>query len=232
MRHVKRNHQLAGLVKLYMEEAGLSLRSAQRHAKNEAPEWKQFVARHAMEAVKPGAKPDVRNVEAHMVVLDPEGPPPAPPSSGKKLEDEFDFDETGMIPEEVAMRTQWRMYQHNKKQALAFAKAGDAISAGAFSRNATDILKSYWVSVREWKRAMQDARQLVPAGEFEDFRRTVGQVAQVVRNGGKQFASQANPQNPGQAMSAFEVWLRETFSPAIVELLKKSVDGEALPAAA
>lgn len=235
MRHVKRNHQLAGLVKLFEQESGLSLRSAQRHAHNESPEWRQFMSRHAQQspAVTGKAAGRPEDVTAHMTLLDPDAPPPPPPENKKPgSQDDDDFDETGMIAEEVAMRTQWRLYKQNRTQAIEWAKKGDANMAGGFARNATEILKSYWSARREWLRAQQEARALVPAGEFDDFKGTVRAIAMLVRNGGKEIAQEANPQNPDVALRAWERWLAGRLNPQLQALLGSMMSGPVLPAAA
>lgn len=219
---MKRNHDLAGLVRLFMSERGCKLRAAQIHAQKESDDWRAFMARHASNALKaPTSSTLSEDTQAAAQLMAAAIGQASDPFEGRP--DEL------LTREELMVRSHWRLWKANVAAALAAAQSNDPITAAGFSRTAADQLAAYNKARAAQVKADLEARRLVPASEFISFKTLVQRTAALVVNL-TEIAARANPGSPKTAAAAIEQWQQERWNPAIQALVNECLG--MLPAAA
>ena len=196
------NHSRAQMIRAFAEASGLKLRSAQWNAKHETEKWREFVAT-AEGRVRASGEELV--LEPKCGPVDPAGPVSMdlPPIMGDPVEME---------------RRHWELWQEASRQALAAAQKGQAMLAGGFTKLACEARKAYIEARRARVQAQIESRELLSRAEYEKLLSGAQLLAGVIERFPQDIASEANPENPIQAIRAGTKWLELKFNPAVEEL--------------
>jgi hypothetical protein len=211
-----KDRSFAALKQMFSVQRGISLRTAQRHADKNHPDWQAFVGQQAVGAmIKPEKKMSAPQVAA-VAMLNPNL------ASDKDAPPEVDDDDS--LPEPLRIRAiQWRIYKiasESWKAALRDYGALDARVAvlGLSTIKAMEAYRKAQAQAEQYEVSM---RTLIPSSEFQATLPLLNSVFAIVRNMPAEVAMQANSTSPGIARAAHEDWLRNQFGPAARELVEK-----------
>jgi hypothetical protein len=197
------DHRRAELIKAFAREKGLRLRSAQWNAKNETTGWKAWLA------VQGGAAVKVVEFE----LADPTAPlkEGARRGRGRQVKEPVEFGDPAAVE-----RAHWRLWQAAVDAAEATENA--VVKAGLV-RSAIEARKAYDEARKARIQAEIEARELLPAREFVEFRQRVAVICGLIERAGADIAPAGNPESPVLVIREWSRWLTEKFNPQVAELL-------------
>ena len=203
----KRNHDEAELIKAFAASRGKGIRWAQVHRAKESPEWFEFRDSRKVSAIAPkaGAVKEPGSADQAFVAA---------------LREMAVADETGLTPAQSDERRSLALWRANIRAAEVAALAGDVMAAVSFTRVAAETHKQYLAAKSEREKDDARRRAVIPAEEFDVYRRVLCQVAAIARSMDRELAARANPENPAFARAEISRWQRERWNPEIQALIE------------
>lgn len=208
--------EYSDLRRAYARAGGLTLRTAQRHQKQNHPDWTRFIGLSASAAVKSLEKTGVMERAGAVALAEvspfrPEGAP------------EF-TDEEGLSQPQIAELRAWAIYEQTYaqwKDLLGSGIQGNPVIATGIARELPKLREDYVKAKSEREKWEIENRRLIPVHEFEAF---MGQfllpLAELLRNLPVELPLIANPSDPALARSRILEWLRSKAEPQIAGMLE------------
>lgn len=209
MRQSGKDRAFAGLIKAYAACMGLSLRSAQRHAVSDHPDWTRYVQGQAVQAVQPQARPAPQQVAA-IASLSPLRPP-----AEIEVEVEPEMSEPARVLKNT--HTMWAEHFSEWKKALA---QGDAQLALSHAAACVKLRESYDKALQKFSQWEIEQRRLIPVNEFAAMRSEfVIPLGNLLTNMPAELAVAVNPSDPAFALNRITAYLQDRLQPAIHRLI-------------
>lgn len=206
-----KDRAFAKLVKAYRAASGVSLRTAQRHAAEEKPEWKAFVQGTAMSA---GARESGPATPIEAVVMERLSPnrPPAQCPFGDRPDSELSEPELVL----KATREMWQ-WSFDEWRATYRIDVGSALAHMAATLKCREAYERALEKYTAWE---IEQRRLIPGEEFTAFRAEfVIPLSNALRGIPQELATEVNPSNPGHARAVLDDFLLNRLSPLIASLI-------------
>jgi hypothetical protein len=198
------DHSRAEMIKAFARDSGLKLRGAQWNAKNETTKWKAWLAVHRGDGVA------AQVVEFEL--LDP--PASEVKERGRKPSKPPKFVAVGDTAE--MERVHWELWVAAAESARTME---DVVLKPGLMRAANEARKAYEEARKARVQAEIEARELLPASEFIEFRQRVAVICGLIERAGPDIAPGGNPENPVLIIREWSRWLAEKFNPQVAELM-------------
>ena len=206
MRQSGKDRAFAGLIKAYAASVGVSLRTGQRHAVQDHPDWRRYVQGQAVASVRTD-RPTPPQVEA-LATMSPLRPPESttPPAAD---------DAEPKTPADVleATRRMWADHFKAWKDAIKCADAQLALSHAAACVKLREAYDKALAKFTQWE---IEQRRLVPINEFAAVRSEfIIPLGNLLTNMPQELAVSVNPENPAFALGRLTDYLQTRLQPAI-----------------
>lgn len=212
------------LVAAYAEASGISLRTAQRHAKSGNPDWQRFIGAEAAEGVK--RKAEVGHMEPRearaLAQISPLAPTDRPSF--------YDVSDTDLDVVQIQEKQAYELHKRSFDQwQREIGTPGGQVMAAMLMREIPK-LRSDHVKARKAREDWEVRQRItITRGEFEEF---VGKFLDpfigLVRAIPTELATLVNPENPDYARRQLIEWQRSRAEPAGMAMLDAA--GEVLTA--
>lgn len=212
--------EYSDLRRAYAAAGGLTLRTAQRHRKQNHPDWTRFIGMSASAAVKALEKTGVmdRAGVTALATVSQSRPEAAP---------EFvDDDEEGLSQPQIAEIRAWRVHDETFKQWKNLLSGGlqvNPVIATGIARELPKLREDYVKARMERIKWEIEERQLIPMHEFVAFcSEFVIPCAGLIDNLDVELPLIANPKDPTFARQAITEWKRSKAVPVIQRMIHGS----------
>lgn len=216
----------AAVVAAYAGSTGVSLRTAQRHAKSGHPDWVRYSQATLVSAVAKREQP-LTTVEVEVMAAVSPGHPPAMPA-------ELDVDESQLSESGRMLKACWEMW-HAHFQLWKSCRGGTidkmgnvtppdhamaCVHASLMMKLRADFEKAQRVHT-QWQ---IDDRSLIPANEFAAFRaQFLIPLRNLMRNMPAEMAPLVNPADQPRAIRGGEQYLQQRVQPQL-QLCAEALD--------
>jgi hypothetical protein len=218
-----KDRAFAAVLKAYATSTGISLRTAQRHAKSGHPDWKRFSQATMVSAMaKPPTEP-MTSVEVSVIAAASPLAPPAPPASVHQ--------DQSLLSEPEQMRNaawsmwwehfqMWRFCLGGTEKDTGKAIPRDVAMAGAQAMLLMKLRADYDKALQKFTQWEIDQRRLIPANEFHAFRSSfIIPLRNMLANMPAEAAVLVNPANQQQAIRGGTEYLLNRLYPQIQQCL-------------
>lgn len=205
--------EYSSLRRAYAAAMGVTSRTAQRHQKDDHPDWARFLGKTAGDALKRGAiEPAAATALAAVSPSRPEERPAF-----------YDHADDGLSVEQLEEKRAWEIHDRTFRtwQDMMGDMRTEAVVSLAFARELPKLRENYEKAKSARVRWEVEQRLMIPAHEFEGFvGKFVVPLAEMLKSLPSELAVLVNPDNPGVARERLMEWLRSKMEPAIQGMLK------------
>lgn len=213
---------MAAVLKAYALSIGKDVRTAQRHAKSNHPDWQRFTQTTLQSAV---AHPPAEPMTPCEVGVFAAASPLAPPA----LPADLRAPDSQLAEPERMCKASWQLWNQHYSMWLACLggvdKHGhpippDQAMACVQANMLIKLRADYEKALQKQQQWLIDTRRLIPANEFAAFR---SQFLIPLRNMMDNMPAEAgalmNPQDQQQAIRGGREWLQNRFAPQLQQAL-------------
>jgi hypothetical protein len=208
--------EYSGLRRAYAAATGVTVRTAQRHQRQNHPDWMRFVGVQASEGVRR------REREGAMEPAEATALATVSPARPEERPSFYVEEEEGLSPAQVNEKRAWEIHERTYRtwQDMLCDPRVESVVALAFARELPKLREDYEKARMARERWELETRRLIPLHEFEAFVGTfLVPLAELLRNLPVELPVVANPENPALARSRILEWLRAKAEPQIEGLL-------------
>lgn len=213
------------LVAAYAETAGISLRTAQRHAKSSHPDYQRFIGATAAEGVKR------KSVEGSMRTEEAAALATVSPMVPSEMLLFFERPDEDLNDVELQVKQSWRLHSETfRLWTQQLHTPGGEMSAFVLARELPKLRENYLRARKDWEDWQVRQRLTITRGEFESF---VGAfllpLSALLKGIPTELATLVNPGDPNFAREQLVGWQRNRAAPQIAAMLD-GIDGFVSPA--
>jgi hypothetical protein len=218
-----KDRAFAAVIKAYATTTGVSLRTAQRHATSQHPDWKKFAQVTMVAAVSRKSDEPLSSNEATVLAYaSPLAPPPPPPSIG--------LDQSTLAEPERMKNAAWLMWAEHFgmwRECLGGTEKGtgriiprDVAMAGAQAGLLMKLRADFEKAQAKHTQWEVDQRRLIPANEFHAYRSGfLIPLRNMLSNMPAEQAILVNPANQQQAIKGGTEYLLNRLMPQIQQCI-------------
>ena len=213
MRPTGKDRAFAKLIQAYAASIGQGVRTAQRHAKKEHPDWVRFVQGQAVMVVK-DSRPAAPEQVAALASMSPVRPPDEDPTSGKA---EVELSEPEMVLR--ATFEMWQAHFDSWKKCLGGKERDDGMAL-SHAAACVKLRESYEKALQKFSQWEIEQRRVIPVNEFAAMRSEfVVPLGNLLAGLPAELAVMVNPKDPQFALAAMNGYLQSRLQPAIERLI-------------
>ncbi len=219
-----KDRAFAAVLKAYAASAGVSLRTAQRHAKGGTDDWKRFSQVTMVAGVSRPSTEPMSDVEVTVLASNsPLAPPRLPESVAGPVEE--------LAEPERMLRAAWEMWAehfamwrrclggHEKGTGKALAR--DEVMACGHANMLIKLRADYDKALQKHTQWEIDQRRLIPANEFHAFRAGfLIPLRNMLSNMPAEMAGMVNPSDQQQAIRGATEYLINRLDPQIRQCIE------------
>ena len=219
-----KDRAFAGVLKAYASSAGISLRTAQRHAKGQTDDWRRFSQATMVSAVSRSAGEPMSHVEVQVLAHSSPLAPPPPPAALQRASDDLAEPERMLAAAWSLWAEHFSMWQrclggHEKGTGRALPR--DDAMACVHASMLIKLRADYDKALQKHTQWQIDQRRLIPANEFHAFRSGfLIPLRNMLSNMPAEQAALVNPTNQQQAIRGATEYLINRLYPQIQQCIE------------
>lgn len=213
----------AAVLKAYADTTGVSVRTAQRHAKQAHPDWKRFSQSTMIAAVNRPPSESMSEVEVEVISSASPLAPPELPESVRR-------DESELAEPERMLRAAWSLWSEHFRMWRGCLGGKDPKTKEDLPRDPTmacvqanmlmKLRADYDKALAKHTQWQIDNRRLIPANEFHAFRSAfLIPLRNLLANMPAEAAPLVNPRDQQQAIKGGTEYLQGRLFPQIQQCL-------------